>query len=162
MRLLIVEDDAELAELLAKGFQTARCANDVLFTAGDARAALATIRYAAVRPAGRGSDFRSSSGSSMRAGERFRSGTGTAGVRSFRSALSWPNDLGLAEDTVLIGPVSIPIFQITGKKTGKIGELVLEWRRYRQQTQHPYGFLAKCVVIINRERFWRNRETVSK
>ncbi len=48
MRLLIVEDNAELAQLLAKGLQTAGFDSDILLTAGDARAALATTRYAAV------------------------------------------------------------------------------------------------------------------
>jgi DNA-binding response OmpR family regulator len=48
MRLLIVEDNVELAELLAKGLQTAGFENDVLFTASDARAALTATRYAAV------------------------------------------------------------------------------------------------------------------
>jgi DNA-binding response OmpR family regulator len=48
MRVLIVEDNAELAKLLAKGLQGAGFDNDVMFTAGDARAALASTRYAAV------------------------------------------------------------------------------------------------------------------
>ena len=48
MRCLIVEDNAELAQLLANGLQTAGYDNDVLSTAADARAALATTRYAAV------------------------------------------------------------------------------------------------------------------
>ena len=48
MRLLIVEDNAELAQLLAKGLRTAGYDNDVLHTAGDAQAALTTTRYAAV------------------------------------------------------------------------------------------------------------------
>jgi DNA-binding response OmpR family regulator len=48
MRLLIVEDNAELAQLLAKGLRAAGYDNDVLHTAGDASAALTTTRYAAV------------------------------------------------------------------------------------------------------------------
>ncbi|HTS39002.1 MAG TPA: response regulator transcription factor [Xanthobacteraceae bacterium] len=48
MRCLIVEDNAELAQLLANGLQTAGYDSDVLSTAADARAALATTRYAAV------------------------------------------------------------------------------------------------------------------
>jgi DNA-binding response OmpR family regulator len=48
MRLLIVEDNAELAELLAKGLQTAGFDTDVLLTASAARAALSTVRYAAM------------------------------------------------------------------------------------------------------------------
>jgi two-component system response regulator TctD len=48
MRLLIVEDNEELATLLARGLQAAGHENDVLHTAGDARAALSTTRYAAV------------------------------------------------------------------------------------------------------------------
>ena len=48
MRLLIVEDNAELAQLLAKGLRAAGYDNDVLHTAGDASAALTTNRYAAV------------------------------------------------------------------------------------------------------------------
>jgi DNA-binding response OmpR family regulator len=48
MRLLIVEDNEELAQLLAKGLRAAGYDNDILYTAGDARAALTTTRYAAV------------------------------------------------------------------------------------------------------------------
>src|SRR5262249_3725982 len=48
MRCLIVEDNPELAELLAKGLQSAGFDNDVLSTAADARTALSTTRYAAV------------------------------------------------------------------------------------------------------------------
>jgi len=48
MRLLIVEDNEELAQLLANGLKNAGYDSDVLLTASDARAALATTRYAAV------------------------------------------------------------------------------------------------------------------
>ncbi len=48
MRLLIVEDNKELAQLLANGLKTAGYDSDVLFSANDARAALTTTRYAAV------------------------------------------------------------------------------------------------------------------
>src|SRR5262245_30263689 len=48
MRLLIVEDNEELAALLAAGLQKAGHDNDVLHTAADARSALSTTRYAAV------------------------------------------------------------------------------------------------------------------
>jgi two-component system response regulator TctD len=48
MRLLIVEDNAELAQLLANGLKTAGYDSDVLSLASDARAALTTTRYAAV------------------------------------------------------------------------------------------------------------------
>lgn len=48
MRLLIVEDNEELAQLLANGLKTAGYESDVLHTASDARSALATTRYAAV------------------------------------------------------------------------------------------------------------------
>ena len=48
MRLLIVEDSEELAQLLANGLKSAGYDNDVLLTASDARAALSTTRYAAV------------------------------------------------------------------------------------------------------------------
>src|SRR5690348_8536857 len=48
MRLLIVEDNEELAELLAKGLKTAGYECDVLSTVEDARAVLATTFYAAL------------------------------------------------------------------------------------------------------------------
>ena len=48
MRLLIVEDNEELAQLLANGLKTAGYDSDMLFSASDARAALTTTRYAAV------------------------------------------------------------------------------------------------------------------
>jgi DNA-binding response OmpR family regulator len=48
MRLLIVEDNEELAELLAKGLKTAGYQCDVLSTVEDARAVLATTFYAAL------------------------------------------------------------------------------------------------------------------
>lgn len=48
MRLLIVEDNQELAELLSKGFEAAHFDSDVLSSVADARAALATTQYAAV------------------------------------------------------------------------------------------------------------------
>ena len=48
MRLLIVEDNEELAELLAKGLRTAGYECDVLSTVEDARAVLATTFYAAL------------------------------------------------------------------------------------------------------------------
>ena len=48
MRLLIVEDSEELAQLLANGLKRAGYDSDVLLTASDARAALSTTRYAAV------------------------------------------------------------------------------------------------------------------
>jgi DNA-binding response OmpR family regulator len=48
MRLLIVEDSEELAQLLANGLKSAGYDNDVLLTASDARAALSTTRYAAI------------------------------------------------------------------------------------------------------------------
>ena len=48
MRLLIVEDSEELAQLLANGLKSAGYDSDVLLTASDARAALSTTRYAAV------------------------------------------------------------------------------------------------------------------
>lgn len=48
MRLLIVEDSEELAQLLANGLKSAGYDSDVLLTAGDARAALSTTRFAAV------------------------------------------------------------------------------------------------------------------
>jgi DNA-binding response OmpR family regulator len=48
MRLLIVEDNEELAELLAKGLQTAGYESDVLSTVEDARVVLSTTHYAAL------------------------------------------------------------------------------------------------------------------
>ena len=48
MRLLLVEDNKELAALVAKGLDGAGFASDVVATAADARAVLATTRYAAV------------------------------------------------------------------------------------------------------------------
>jgi DNA-binding response OmpR family regulator len=48
MRLLIVEDSEELAQLLANGLKSAGYDSDVLLTATDAQAALTTTRYAAV------------------------------------------------------------------------------------------------------------------
>jgi DNA-binding response OmpR family regulator len=48
MRLLVVEDNEELAKLLAKGLLAAGFDSDVLATADEARAALATTRYAAL------------------------------------------------------------------------------------------------------------------
>ena len=48
MRLLIVEDNEELAGLLAKGLKTAGYQCDVLSTVEDARAVLATTFYAAL------------------------------------------------------------------------------------------------------------------
>jgi two-component system response regulator TctD len=48
MRLLIVEDSEELAQLLANGLKSAGYDSDVLLTASDARAALSTTRYAAI------------------------------------------------------------------------------------------------------------------
>jgi len=48
MRLLIVEDNEELAELLAKGLRTAGYEADVLSTVEDARAVLSTTFYAAL------------------------------------------------------------------------------------------------------------------
>jgi DNA-binding response OmpR family regulator len=48
MRLLIVEDNEELAELLAKGLKAAGYQCDVLSTVEDARAVLATTFYAAL------------------------------------------------------------------------------------------------------------------
>jgi DNA-binding response OmpR family regulator len=46
MRLLIVEDNEQLAELLVKGLRTAGYDTDVLATAADAHAALLTVSYA--------------------------------------------------------------------------------------------------------------------
>jgi len=48
MRLLVVEDNDELAGLLAKGLQSAGFDVDLLATAGDAQSALTTTRYAAL------------------------------------------------------------------------------------------------------------------
>src|SRR6201995_5385678 len=48
MRLLIVEDNEELAELLAKGLQTAGYQADILSTVGEARGVLGTTFYAAL------------------------------------------------------------------------------------------------------------------
>jgi len=48
MRLLIVEDNEELADLLAKGLRAAGFDIDVLYRLGDAREALASISYEAL------------------------------------------------------------------------------------------------------------------
>jgi DNA-binding response OmpR family regulator len=48
MRLLIVEDNAQLARLLAKGLRNAGYETDLLATAAEARAALLTTTYAAL------------------------------------------------------------------------------------------------------------------
>ena len=48
MRLLVVEDNLELAELLRKGLAVAGLVVDVVNNAADARTALATTRFAAV------------------------------------------------------------------------------------------------------------------
>jgi DNA-binding response OmpR family regulator len=48
MRLLIVEDNEDLAELLAKGFRAAGFEIDLATTEAKARTALTTIRYAAI------------------------------------------------------------------------------------------------------------------
>jgi DNA-binding response OmpR family regulator len=48
MRLLIVEDNEELAQLLAKGLKAAGYDSDVLSTVEDARAVLSTTFYAAL------------------------------------------------------------------------------------------------------------------
>src|ERR1700753_3412410 len=48
MRLLVVEDNAELAELLAKGLQTAGYEVDVLSTVEEATSVLLTTFYAAL------------------------------------------------------------------------------------------------------------------
>ena len=48
MRLLIVEDNEELAQLLAKGLQTAGFSADVLGRIDDARSVLASTQYAAL------------------------------------------------------------------------------------------------------------------
>ena len=48
MRLLVVEDNEELAQLLAKGLRTAGLETDIVVTAAEARTVLATARYAAL------------------------------------------------------------------------------------------------------------------
>jgi two-component system response regulator TctD len=48
MRLLVIEDNEELGQLLATGLRAAGFASDVLATAEEARVALATTRYAAL------------------------------------------------------------------------------------------------------------------
>jgi len=48
MRLLVVEDNEQLAQLLSKGLRAAGYEADLLTTAGEARAALTTARYAAL------------------------------------------------------------------------------------------------------------------
>lgn len=48
MRLLVIEDNDELAQLLAKGLKAAGFDVDRLESMGDAQAALATIRYVAL------------------------------------------------------------------------------------------------------------------
>lgn len=48
MRLLVVEDNAQLARLLAKGLRTAGYETDLLATAAEARTALLTTSYAAL------------------------------------------------------------------------------------------------------------------
>jgi len=48
MRLLVVEDNAQLSELLAKGLKTAGYDVDVLSSAAEARAVLMTTSYAAL------------------------------------------------------------------------------------------------------------------
>jgi DNA-binding response OmpR family regulator len=48
MRLLVVEDNEDLAQLLTKGLGAAGFAADIVGTAGEARAVLATARYAAI------------------------------------------------------------------------------------------------------------------
>jgi DNA-binding response OmpR family regulator len=48
MRLLVVEDNQALAELLAKGLNSAGFATDIVASARDARQVLAMTRYAAV------------------------------------------------------------------------------------------------------------------
>src|SRR4029077_12794124 len=48
MRLLVIEDNAVLSELLAKGLRTAGYETDLLGTAAEARAAVMTTSYAAV------------------------------------------------------------------------------------------------------------------
>ncbi len=48
MRLLVVEDNVQLARLLAKGLRTAGYETDLLPTAAEARTALLTTSYAAL------------------------------------------------------------------------------------------------------------------
>lgn len=48
MRLLVVEDNQQLAEMLSHGLQTAGYETDRLATSAEARAALTTTRYAAL------------------------------------------------------------------------------------------------------------------
>src|SRR5262245_23301336 len=48
MRLLVVEDNEELSQLLAKGLKAARFDADCATTVADARTALRTTRYAAM------------------------------------------------------------------------------------------------------------------
>jgi len=48
MRLLLVEDNEDLAKLLAQGLSSAGFDTDVFTTAGDARTAIANVRYAAI------------------------------------------------------------------------------------------------------------------
>jgi DNA-binding response OmpR family regulator len=48
MRLLVIEDNDELGQLLAKGLKSAGFEVDRLGSVGEAQAALATIRYAAL------------------------------------------------------------------------------------------------------------------
>jgi DNA-binding response OmpR family regulator len=48
VRLLVVEDNSDLAQLLLKGLEAGGFAADVVTAVGEARAALATMRYAAV------------------------------------------------------------------------------------------------------------------
>jgi DNA-binding response OmpR family regulator len=48
MRLLVVEDNPELAELLRKGLDGVSLVSDVVNTAADARTALATTHFAAI------------------------------------------------------------------------------------------------------------------
>src|SRR5947209_3970830 len=48
MRLLVVEDNEQLAQLLSKGLRAAGYETDLLTTAGEARSALTTARYAAL------------------------------------------------------------------------------------------------------------------
>ena len=48
MRLAVVEDNPELAQLLTQGLKAERYDTDLFTTAADARAALSTTRYAAL------------------------------------------------------------------------------------------------------------------
>ncbi len=48
MRLLVVEDNAELSQLLSTGLKAAGFEVDAAYTAGDARSALMTTRYSSV------------------------------------------------------------------------------------------------------------------